>query len=495
MDVNQMGENNLQQGYQYGQLQPMSEEGGKKKGRGGLIAVIVIAVVLLLTIAAVLVYRLVLNSPEARLTRGFANMAKELAEYENPVLKEIDYDTITENMKTEPYSLEMGLDMTIPGLGEFGTFGIDTTTHYDYPNEMVDGDMVISTFNIHLVEAAMTAADNRVYLSFPNLVEGTYFFNADTLGRDYHASVWAEKLDLDVQEDFSYELFPDGEEDVDEELTTVMKENLQYIRDTMTVEDAGDVLEIYRNGRLIKCKGVRVTLTKLALNRFFKELNEEMKGSEYEDVFSFMLADDVEICIYMDNKSRIVSIYTPEEIELQDAELETIDLDIAFSGEERVLDEVEGNIRFTAEDEELLLSMDSGIFMEEDGCESIVKLTFTDEEGVEALRIVYSDEWDYDEKEFACTVLLADEWDNFRIEAETSFSDIVTGESVTVKLGRLSVQEDGEELCKITGKIGMEPFTETITIPAEATDLFGMSETQVDAMLDEIYDSILGLFW
>lgn len=477
----------------------MSEKHFKHpKNKGFIIAIIAAAIVMVLTVTAILVYNLVWNTPEARLTRGFVRLAEEMVEGANPVTEEMDYATIAEKLYTEPYSMAAGFNITIPQLKDIGTIGMDMSMDYDYTGKMLQGDVLFSAYNIHLLETEYAAVEDMFYVSLPNLTEGTYSVNTKTLGADFNASVWADMLGIVVEDDLSLDLFAGVKEKdeaaLDEELRTLLERNAVSLLDTMVIEDAGDEIQITRGGNQVSCKGVRVILQKAELNRLGKELAEYLYESGYVKVEpSFAFAENPEICIYMDKKDRIVCMKTPEKIAFEDSYITEMDLELLFTGTKRATDEMELQLCMKTKKAVFEMTVENSSELTKETYERKLKLALESDWYGDALEVVFREAWDLQEKEVAMNLLLtADE--SYQVKAEGSFSDIVTGESFAFTLDKMTLQAGGEEILKLSGSMEVAPFVDTITAPQDATALFHMSEEEINALARDFYSSILRIF-
>lgn len=477
---------------------PQEQPQKTKKNKGPLIAIIAAVVVVILTVMAILVYNLVWNTPEARLARGFVRLAEEMAEGTNPVTEEIDYATIAEKMYTEPYSMAAGFNITIPQLKDIGTIGMDMSVDYDYADKMLQGDVLFSAYNIHLLETEYVAVEDMLYVSLPNLAEGTYLVNTKTLGADFNDSVWADMLGTEVADDLSLDLFAAAKEKdeaaLDEELQALLERNMVSLSDTMVIEDAGDEVQISKDGNPVSCKGVRVILQKAELNRLGKELAEYLYESGYvEEKPSFSFAENLEICIYMDKKDHIVCMETPGKIAFENSYITEMDLELLFTGTERATDEMELQLCMKTKEAVFEFTAENSSELTKNAYERKLKLTLESDLYGDTMEMVFREEWDLQEKEVAMSLLLtADKI--YQMKTEGSFSDIVTGESFAFMLDKMTLQADGEEILKLTGSMEVAPFTDTITVPQDAIDLFHMSEEEANTLVRDFYSSILGMF-
>lgn len=485
------------QGQLYSPIPPVPAEGGKKKGKGGLIAIIIAAAVLLLAAAGLLVYLLLANTPEAKLKKGFANLAKEMAAYGNPMNEAVDFDAIADRMLTGATTLKLSLNVTAGD--DSDTVGVDIVRNYDYPNRQMDTDFSISAYNIDFLQGNLKAKDDILYVSMPDIVKDTYSVNLATLGEDYNASDWAWQFDMDVDDSYSLDLFPgEANSETDLALTAdvekAIRRNLRHLAETMIVEDSGTAVEIERAGKTITCNGIRVVLDKDAVNRLLEDLEEVVADSPYaeamQDVFAVRLMTNLEIYVYLDGKNRIVNIATPRRIGLQDSLITNFGFSLVFSGDERTLDKVTGTVKLLSDEGESVITIDRQARLKKGICKDVWKIGF-EEEGTDIkMDMGYESSYNLDEQEFGA-VLEVKMYDNIlRMEIAGSYEDVVKGERFTLNLGKMNMLMDGETALKMSGTVSVLPFEGTITVPSAAKDLFSLSADEFQALVMEVYQSV-----
>lgn len=503
-------------------------DGGKKKGKGALIAIIAVLVILLLAVGGILIYKMVGGNPKARLTKGLNNLAKELDSYGNPLEDEIDFTTITQKMLTEAYTMDIKLDVSVPDSDSMmDTVGVDITSNSDIPNKLMEAEMKASVANIELLKMNMTADDNMLYVSLPDFLKDTYAVDTETLGKDYNASAWAEILGMEVDDSLSFDLFAEAKKaEVDD---TLLADEIAEIAGTMTVEDSGNVVEIERGGKTIRCDGVKVTLNKDALNAFLDALFdavlesdymqsllqqeliirqdgydgymdeadlENMLREEFQEAFSVRFKSDVELCFYMDGKNRIVNIATPSRIKLKDSMVTSIGFSLVFSGTDRVLDDVSGTVKMSSEEREVKMEIERTAKLTKDAYENEFALKLTNDAGID-MGLKYSADWDLEDKSYKMALALEEEeGDSLSFLMKGDFTDIEKGKSVKMNIGELSLSEDDEKMLGVSGYLFWEPFDGEMKAPKDAVDLLGMSETEIEDAISEfsqgLYQLLLG---
>lgn len=495
--------------YQYSQPanNPMFATGvptdGSKKKKGGIgkiIALIVVMVVLLLGVGGFCLYQFVFNIPEARLAKGLAIFAQEMATYGAGGASETGIEELVQNMQEDNAStIDIRMNVTLP---EVDTIGVDYLQKFDGENQLMQAEFALSFFNIKLLEAGMAADAEKLYVSVPDIADEWYYLNTQTLGADYQSSMWKEVLGMEVAEDYSFSLFEEeAEADVavsdegtvvlQEEWLALIEEYTPRFAEGATIEDSGNVVEIERDGKTVRCEGVRVIIEKEVLNDFLKDFFELYEEYYEEDIaFEGELKSDVELCFYMDSKNRIVNISTPEKIKFADSDVESIGFSLVFSGEEHALDEISGNGKMEIFDETLTFEVERNAETKGSVLEDEWKLLMDGESGGEV-----SMEWTYaiDWEDLECESNLTVESDSAKLEniLVGACSDIDSGESMTVEIEEFSILENGKEMVKISGSIEVGVLEEEIAMPSEATDLMGMNEEELINIIMNATDYIM----
>lgn len=476
--------------YMYGapvQPVPAPTGGGKKKKKTGLvIAIVLVAVIAIAVGIGVFVYASVSNSPQARLAKGFENLAEEMTAGEAAILEDIDYPTILKTLQTDGGNVDLSLNFTIPGED---TIGFDYTQNYDYANKLMNADLIVSAYNISLVQMKLAANDERLYFSMPGLFRDTYYINAATLGQEFNDSVWREIMGLYgvIERDYVLDLFPELTEDEEESDDGIFEEILKEFAEGITIEN-GESKEFKIDGKTVRCSGINVTIEREAINDLFDEIEKELAGTGRDIDISFRLEADVKLTVYLDKKDRIVCIETSEEIKIEDSEVEGIEFTFVFSGKERTVDEIFGTITLTTPDDAPYIELmgKSALTAAEYSSEFVI--TFGDNTGM--AEMAWEVTWDLKNREFEAVYKVYDEIEEFVFEIKGGFEDVEKGKRATFRLGQLKVLEDGEEICRLSGALTLGPLTDKIEMPSEAVNFLKMSEEDIFEFISEIYEII-----
>ena len=475
--------------YMYGapmQPVPAPAEGGKKKKKTGLvIAGVLVAVIAIAVGIGIFVHASMSNSPQARLAKGFENLAEEMAAGETAILEDIDYPTILKMLETDGGNVDLSLNFTIPGED---TIGFDYTQNYDRVNKLMNADLTVSAYNISLVQMKLAANDERLYFSMPGMLSNTYYVNTATFGEEFNDSVWREMWGrYGVDRDYALDLFPEPTEDEEESDDGIFEEILKEFAEGITIEN-GESKEFQIDGKTVRCSGINVTIEREAINDLFDEIEKELAGTGRDIDISFRLEADVKLTVYLDKKDRIVCIETFEEIKIEDSEVEGIEFTFVFSGKERTVDEIFGTITLTTPDDAPYIELGGKSALTAAEYSSEFVITFGDNTGM--AEMAWEVTWDLKNREFEAVYKVYDEIEEFAFEIKGGFEDVEKGKHATFRLGQLKVLEDGEELCRLSGALTLGPITDTIEMPSEGVNFLKMSQSDILELIEEIRDSI-----
>lgn len=477
------------------QVVPTDASKKKKGGKGPVIVIVLIVLALLLGGGAFCLYQFVFNTPEARLVKGIANFAQEMSAYGLDWKEEIGLTELVQNMQEEnSSSIEFKLNATLP---ETETLGIDYQQNYDGKNQLMEAELAFSFFNIKLLEAELAADEDHLYVSVPDIVEEWYYLNTETIGADYQDSVWKEMTGMELPANYGFSVFEElGEEDSvqQDKLEELIAEYTTAFAEGATIEDSGNVVEIERDGKTIRCEGVLVTIEKEVINDFLEEFFELCEAYYEEEgiTFSGEVKKDVKLCFYMDNKNRIVNISTPEKIKFSDSNLESIGFSLVFSGTENVFSEISGNgeIEVTeAVGEDIAFEIEHSAETTDSTLEDEWILTMEGESGKEVV-IEYTSALDLEDLEMEGTLANTSGNAVLELSYKGACTDVEEGESLTFEIDEFLVTFNDKEMYKMTGSIGMGILEEEIEMPDDAVDLMGITEGGVMDIMTGFNDYI-----
>ncbi len=481
--------------YLYGapvQQMPASAGGGRKKKKGMVTAIVLVAVIVAAIGIGVAVHASMSRSPQVRLAKGFENLAEEMYAGERAVLEDVDYPAIAETMRTEGGSLDLSLNFTMPGED---TIGFDYIQNYDHANKLMSAEFVVSAYNVSLAQMNLAADEDRFYFGMPGIISNTYYIDAANFGQEYNASVWRELLGVDgLDDDYALDLFPEVAKEDEAGSGGIFGKDIKKLAEGITIENSKDTKKIEMDGKTVSCSGISVTIDKEVMNDFLDELEAELAASGQGDISVFRFKKDIKLTFYLDNKDRIVCIETAEKVKLEDSAVETIEFTFVFSGKERTMDEVSGNVEMVSPDDTLYMDITGEASLTADVYESVYKVVFSDEAGNEA-NLLYNISWDIKNKEFDADFKVYDEYEELTFEMVGGFEDIEKGKCATFRLGQLKVLLDEEEVCRFSGALTVGPVTDKIEMPSEAVNFMTMSQEDIFGLINEIYENIMNNEW
>ncbi len=485
----------------------------EKKNRTGLAAAIVIAVLVVIAAGTAVFFmgRAFGSKPELRIAAGMKKMTEEMGQYGSSLSEQIDFGTINELRKTGTLHTDTDVSITVTD-GETTNveFSVDALTNVS--QKKASCDIGIGMYGFQIPFADVAATQDMLYISLPELVKDTYRVDLTTLGEKFNNSEWARMLDTELPENYSIALFQEDDgkrESAAEELAAIISKPGEALKENAVLENIRDKKE----GR----SGVRMTVEKEVVNQYMEEFRDDLLASEFyqlyidrlmskagdleegmrlkamsdallEDAMSMRLETDYVLDFYFDKQGRIVNISSPADMKTIDGDL--LAVDIQFKGEERVLDVIEGGVYLKSGDEIEYLGIERNANVSETQYHESVKLILQSSD--HAADLVYSYENDFNKEDMSFDLeLYADLSDGkIRFTADGEFTDIVKGESYTLRVNNSSLELDDEELCYLSMVLELEPADEEPEIPDNYVDLLDMSAQEIQGMVYEALISI-----
>lgn len=483
-----------------------------KKNKSGLVVGILCAaaVVIVIAIGAMAAKSLFVGDPRTQLTKGIANMAKEMAQYQSSVAGDIGLVELNRLKDTEPVRTNIDLSFTDPeATGTFSSFdfGVDAVT--DYKQKMAQYDVSLGTYGIDMQVGSIIAADNTVYLSVPILFqEDVYSLDLTNLGRDFNNSAWSALIEEKLPEDYALTLFGDRKESKEGELTEILNRHSSVTKDSMKFETIRQKREFSFGGTPAEYGGVRVTMNKDAYNESMEAVKNDILASDsykafmegyqatymgdfdefkddmdyvIEQLFGVRFEQDFVLDVYLDRKGRIVNISTPEDIAVsgQDIDIESVAVDVNFSGSERALDTIEGGIYVQSADEILYMGISRNAVVTKDHYSEDLTLRIQGEDTEDDITFQYANDWGYNDQTFDLRMSMDVPGTLMEISADGAYTDIVKGEGYTFRLNHGAVSIDGEDVLLLVGTIETETVDNTIKVPEDAINVLEMSEADI----------------
>lgn len=467
-------------------------EENKKNGKkvGFIIAIAVLAAAL----AGVGVWAALTvlgNTPKNRLLKGFRNLSQETEAYQDAKEESLGWAALRKAGQGSASYTDLSLDVTIPEK-EIPTVGFDLSLCMDTANKLGNMDMALSVGNMPFLQAQLMADDHMLYLACPDLLENKYRLDTENLAENFNNSLWADLTGMTLSEEDEVDLWAAAEQEKPENIFSegfLEREtaNLKAVADSMIVEKTDDVLELDNAGKKIVCKGIRVQLSKDALNQILADVQEEMKngtygelvkknlvermGGQLEDmgdieetweealtVLDGRLTADPELVFYLDGKSRIMRVETVHPIGLDHAERK-IEFSADFKGAERTLDSVSAELAFVGAD-------------------------------TEDVSLVYSHEADIENCGFAINLQAGDGRQQIGMEADWELKSIEKGKSCVLDIGSAALSVNGERVLKLSGTVETGIWEQEIQMPQESVDILAMSEMEMMSLAYEVLTNI-----
>lgn len=401
----------------------------------------------------------IFRSPEIRAAKGISYLVEDLVRKEHPIFESDETVAVTQLFSSG--SIKQDFQMNISGIeGLDMTLGLDGSALYSNADRKAQGNFKFSVANYDIVNMKMTVDDTNMYIAIPELYGGNITFNTVNIGSQWNQSLFGSK-NKPVKEDFSLELFRDGEGSKFS-FKDFYKDNkldfIEAIKD-ITVEKTDASVEAERNGTQSEAKGYRVTLAKDSINNLI-----EIYNNSYMDNRLSMLSADLNMIIFMDKKDHVVQIETQEPLQLE-GNNGGIHFAAGFLGAENAWDSVKGSITYEdTEEQKVLFEYESK--QETDIYSDRLQFKLT-ENGADLAAINFGGEYGALDSTFDISADIDYKDENYSLELRGDWEQ--AEESITLQIDDLIVNKDGKKLAKATGYISMEALAEEITVPQGKT--------------------------
>lgn len=490
-----------------------------KSSKGVIIAIV--AAVAVVCVAGVAAFALLSNTPQARLAKGFAKWS-DVKEDKDIAEEVFGIDELLDSMMYGATKKDLSLDVTLP-LFNIPTMGVDLVDSCDYPNQKYLAQLELSVSNIELMTMQIAADAEKFYISLPSLLEDTYHVAYEEFAENFNNSVWAEILELNLEEDVQINpwIVKENEKEAEEaerefafseEFMEAMEAKAAETVDSMIVEDAEITVPLVRNGKTVECDTIRVVVSKDDINDMLDMIQEELENGKMGEemrkvmeangsanvqetmdmviaIFDVRFVEDFQVEFCLDKSNTILQMKTPQNVVVDNGTAVGLTMDFAggkkpatiLSGDVIVVDgevaeiQVEFACENTVEGTKELNKFEMDFAVSEYGMDPV--LTNVD--------ISYS--WDNETHEFAMSVD-ADEMEEtvLGFAFECKFDNIVKGESLSMEIGRCIVNYQGTTVMKMTGDYMVQPLAEEVKIPAESVDALEISQMGLQKILFEI---------
>ena len=496
------------------------QNGNGKKSKAGLVIGIIAAVAVVLVIAiGVLLSQSLFGggSGAKKVQKGFVNMAKEMEAYTCSVSDELGSDAIEELFKKKPSHINGELSLTDPESSQNVKVSIDAVT--DLKNKQGKYNLQAGMMGINVDAGTIVADNNTIYVSSPVFLrDNTYAVETTDLGKKFNDSVWAQLMETELEEDLSFELFEETDKDADVTLTDAFSKSFKKyeknLKKATQYKSLGEKKEFSIGGKSVSCGGVAMIVEKDAFNETMAGMKEDILASEeyaafaegfassssdveeakrdledaIEKIFSTQIDQDLEIDFYLDSKGRIVGIKTPGSIAVSSyGDVDAFEIDLEFTGAERTLDVVSGGIYVSSADDIIYMGIAREASVDKDKYSEYLNVSLEESGHEDDISIIYSNDWHYADQSFDMCITMYVGAEHASVDLEGSYTDINKGESYTLNLTNGSINDNNEEpLVLMSGILTVEPSDEKIEVPTDAIDVFEMSESDIQEMMNNI---------
>lgn len=517
------------------QPQPMPvQQPPKKKGKGGMIAIIIISVVLVLGLligGGIIVFGM-LGSPVSKVSKGLANLTAEMNEYKNPVMEKVQLSEIMQKMNEGSSTIGTSLNITDSGSGY--PIGFDMSADVDTKNKQLDMDMAFSIMNISMASIRFAADEQNIFVEIPEFFDETLKLPVEGFAQKFNESELAYGLGMELPEDFDINLFADLEDAesgevqnvfFSDEFMEIYEQDVKDIRDSMKIEKYDGAKGISVDGKTVKCNGYSITAGKEEINQLYKDILEELANGKFGkevvasmylelaeygyteaevqeqwetamENMSISIEDDLKFVVYLDSKSRIVSIEAEEINMLIGYEEVGIDFEVNFLGKERTLDQITGVIHIFNDYNEITfqLARDAELSKSEYNDKWVMEM-IGDIDYDEYMKIEFVNQWNVEDMEYYIDLLMQDgsEGAELEMEASGSISDYTAGRSCTFEIDDATVYSDLETILMVSGSFNFGVMEESIEMPTEGWEILNATQTELENFIMEIFTNMNSL--
>ena len=469
----------------------------KKSAAKIIIAIACVCMALIVVIVGAMVY--FRSTPAYKISKGFQNIGREIAQTRNPLAEKIGGDDILRMMQEDGCHVDTTLDFSVdmPMMGTV-TLGVDTDFYKDMKAKELNSETSISMINYEFAHLNIYADDEVFCFSIPELFMEDMYIENENVVSQFNDSILAEYAEPSDAEEFSIDLFSG-------------RSNVSSMRDwknfSTAFEQTARDIEACKNAMTIEKveNGLyRVTFPEEEVNRLFKNYLKEYNDI-YEltdetsifDEYDNWITSDVSLLFEITSANRIDSIMIEEPVKMLDSEA-AVSGELFFLGEDRSIDKIQGKISVDGVDgetREIICQVVQDTT--EDNYQVNMDVKYSDDYGDGMMRLVMN--CDAVDDEFDMTFSMKDDVDDLEIALEGGWDDIVKGESAKFELQKLAFTMDDEELFRISGDIMVEPIKDKIKPSVEAkTAFFKMTFSDWEDIiyqLDDEYGSLLDALW
>lgn len=493
----------------------------KKKKTGLIAGILCVAAIVIVIGTGVLLAKSILGGDgKNQLAKGFANMSKEMVAYQNSVVKDIGLVELNKLKKTKPIHTNIDLSFTDPqSFGTFSNIDVEVDVVSDYSKKMAELALSLGTYGIDMDLGKLIAADNTVYLSVPIIFQDKiYSFDLTNLGRDFNNSAWSKITNEKLPEDYSLTLFEEIEMSESIKKAGEMREIYELIQKQTKAIAASIKIETLKEKRefsfddIVEYGGVQVTVDQDAYNQAIEALCDDILESNYyaefmrgyestfrgnfdelkenmdnmiKYMFGMRFEEDILLDFYLDKKGRIVNISTPQDLAVSSdyVDVESISVDINFSGTERALDCIDGGVYLQAGEEILYFGISRMAEITEDSYTEDLTFQLQEADSNDEITFWYSSVWGYEDQSYELQMQMDTPESSIGLSADGAYTNVKKGERYTIEIDHAAITVDDEDFLLMIGSITTELGENKIEVPENAINILEMSEEDITSLL------------
>lgn len=480
----------------------------KKSKIRALMIIVVVIIAAVITAGAVYLWK----RPQVRISQGLLNLTRELAQYENPVLAQADFNHIWQELQEGATHSVADVEVTLPDK-ENSLLGLKLDKAIDKKQQLLKTTGEISLFQKEILNLEVAMEEKDLYLSLPKLSSKALLVDADRVVSGFNTSLLAKLTGWEISEDYLQMIFGQMTEGMESTVKSDASENAEdngdsiewagkliagvlsvggfesadanedsirsFLKD-VNITDLKKTITLEAEQGQITADGYCIEMPGEPLNQLLLKL-QEMPGMEagmaednsmVKELSGYRFGDTVNLEIYLDKDNRIVRLATVEALtDQQNRKVELLQFELL--GEERTIDAVVGTLRMAQGQQNTELQLSWNGALPDGGCITDISITWKtvqDDTVLSKEAISVSSEWAYAGGGFDIDAEYVKEDEAKACEIQGSLTDIVSGESLRVQVDSMQVFNNGEEVCKLSGSYFVELLKENITMPTEYVD-------------------------
>ncbi|WP_434310850.1 hypothetical protein [Hominifimenecus sp. rT4P-3] len=482
---------------------------------GGVLAVAIL-------LAVFLVPKL-FASPKSQVWKAFAKLG---AEWEFPVAEEIGWESLMtavsskQSMELELYLDELPASTSPDEAVLLKNMGVRLAANSDQDEKQMDAELMFRMGGSDLFSFQFYGDEDLLSLAIPELFNGALGIGTGNLREQVENSPLFDQMNLSESElaelDFSLNPWEWMGKEGNEELTERLMESLRQLEEAIRVEKKDQTKKISIGGEKQECQGYVMVIPKEDVLAFLEEymavyqdalkqqmelfgtMNtvsmygenpwEEMEG-DFEDLLDEIdkiMEDEWDVEVYLTKSGDLAQILVKDLSDWVKEDIEEIQFELTFSGEERPSDEIYLSMMDSYED---------GIFAEKttdrSKTETITRWSIGEESnGKKNDALSIENRYNSDSQEFSYRMNLEEE--EIELFVEGSLGEVEKGKSVVFEIDALGLQTDGERMA-FAGSLTYGELEESIEKPSDIRMVMEMDEEEFEELGTEFLQGIQNL--